>query len=64
MEGDKKLCIASIMQKLSFCPPRDKKAAAALKTRLGLLLAKTTAMRVLINATCCPAPVPDRTSMK
>ena len=48
MEGDKKLCIASIMQKLSFCPPRDKKAAAALKTRLGLLLAKTTAMRVLI----------------
>ena len=37
---------------------------AALKTRLGLILAKTTAMRVLINATGCPAPVSDRTSMK
>ena len=37
---------------------------AAFKTRLGLLLAKTIAMRVLINATGCPAPVSDRASMK
>ena len=37
---------------------------AALNTRLGLRLAKTTAMRVLINATGCPAPVSDRTGMK
>ena len=34
---------------------------AALKTRLGLLLAKTTALRVLINATGCPPPVSNRT---
>ena len=37
---------------------------AALKTRLGLVLAKTAAMRVMINATGCPAPVSDRASMK
>ena len=29
---------------------------AALKTRLGLILAKAVAMRVMINATGCPAP--------
>ena len=29
-----------------------------------LVLAKTTTMRVLINATGCPAPVFDRTSSK
>ena len=33
---------------------------AALKTRLGLILAKAVAMRVMINATGCPAPVSDR----
>ena len=33
---------------------------AALKTRLGLILAKAVAMRVMINATGCPAPVLDR----
>ena len=33
---------------------------AALKIRLGLLLAKTTTMCVLINATGCTAPVFDR----
>ena len=33
---------------------------AALKTRLGLILAKTAAMRAMINATGCPAPVSDR----
>ena len=37
---------------------------AALKTRLGLILAKTAAMRAMINATGCPAPVSDRASMK
>ena len=36
----------------------------ALKTRLGLILAKAVAMRVMINATGCPAPVSDRASMK
>ena len=38
---------------------------AALKTRLGLLLAnvaKTTAMRAMINATGCPAPESDHAS--
>ena len=35
-----------------------------LKTRPGLLLAKTTAMLVMINTTGCPAPVSDRTRMK
>ena len=34
---------------------------ASLKTRLGLILAKAVAMRVMINATGCPAPVLDRT---
>ena len=34
---------------------------AALKSRLGLILAKTTALRVLINATGCPPPVSNRT---
>ena len=33
---------------------------AALKTRLSLILAKAVAMRVMINATGCPAPVSDR----
>ena len=33
---------------------------AALKTRLGLILAKAVAMRVMISATGCPAPVLDR----
>ena len=37
---------------------------AALKIRPGLVLAKTTTMCVLINATGCPAPVSDRASMK
>ena len=37
---------------------------AALKTRLGLILAKAVAMRVMINATGCPAPVLDRNRMK
>ena len=37
---------------------------AALKTRLGLILAKAVAMRVMINATGCPAPVSDRNRMK
>ena len=36
---------------------------AALKTRLGLILAKAVAMRVMINATGCPAPVLDRNRM-
>ena len=36
---------------------------AALKTRLGLILAKAVAMRVMINATGCPAPVLDRHRM-
>ena len=36
---------------------------AALKTRLGLILAKAVAMRVMINATGCPAPVSDRNRM-
>ena len=31
-----------------------------IKTRLGLILAKAVAMRVMINATGCPAPVSDR----
>ena len=31
-----------------------------LKTRLGLILAKAVAMRVMINATGCPAPMLDR----
>ena len=35
-----------------------------LKTRLGLILAKAVAMRVMINATGCPAPVLDRNRMK
>ena len=35
---------------------------AALKTRLGLILAKAVAMRVMINATGCPAPVLDVTA--
>ena len=34
-----------------------------LKTRLGLILAKAVAMRVMINATGCPAPVLDRNRM-
>ena len=37
---------------------------AALKTRLGLILAKVAAMRVMINAKGCPAPVSDRARMK
>ena len=41
---------------------------AALKTRLGLILAKAVAMRVMINATVAPglhpAPVLDRNHMK
>ena len=37
---------------------------AALKTRLGLILAKAVAMRVMINATGCPALVSDRASRK
>ena len=36
---------------------------ASLKTRLGLILAKAVAMRVMINATGCPAPVLDRNRM-
>ena len=36
---------------------------AALKPRLGLILAKAVAMRVMINATGCPAPVLDRNRM-
>ena len=36
---------------------------SALKTRLGLILAKAVAMRVMINATGCPAPVLDRNRM-
>ena len=36
---------------------------AALKTRLGLILATAVAMRVMINATGCPAPVLDRNRM-
>ena len=36
---------------------------AALKTRLGLILAKAVAMLVMINATGCPAPVLDRNRM-
>ena len=36
---------------------------AALKTRLGLILAKAVAMCVMINATGCPAPVLDRNRM-
>ena len=37
---------------------------AALKICPGLVLAKTTTMRVLINATGCPTPVFDCTSSK
>ena len=37
---------------------------AAFKTRLRLILAKAVAMRVMINATGCPAPALDRTRMK
>ena len=37
---------------------------AALKTRLGLFLAKAVAMRVMINATGCPAPASARNRMK
>ena len=37
---------------------------AALKIRLGLTLAKAVAMRVMINATGCPAPALDRNRMK
>ena len=36
----------------------------SLKTRLGRILAKAVAMRVMINATGCPAPVLDRNRMK
>ena len=37
---------------------------SALKTRLGLILAKAASMRVMINATGCPSPVSDHASMK
>ena len=37
---------------------------AALKTRLGLILAKAVAMRVMINATGCPAPVLDDIALR
>ena len=48
---------------------RRSRFLAALKARLGLIVAKTAAvttaaMRVMINATGCPAPVSDRASMK
>ena len=45
-------------------PVQRSRFLAALKTRLGLIMAKTTAMRVVINATGSPAPVSDRTRMK
>ena len=44
-------------------PVHRSRFLAALKTRLGLILAKAVAMRVMINATGCPAPVLDRNRM-
>ena len=51
-----KVDVIAISLSLPGCP--------LLKTRPGLLLAKTTAMLVMINTTGCPAPVSDRTRMK
>ena len=57
-----KRCLDSTPPDRDFLVQRSR-FLAALKTRLGLVLAKAVAMRVMINATGCPAPVLDRNRM-